>query len=297
MTLLPGPITVLIARELSHKYTKALAIGFVSGLILSLGFPTTAYYQTAMVYSIDRIGMVGILLRQPHCLSTIRECRAHDDEWTDARAGTGDQLDGNRQGKHSYLLYAEMQYGWEESCRRRHQYNIRNVIFSPIDQFTLRANLKAPYSAFPVVVSKPLFGNALVGFGQYRVSNIRLKGDSIVYLKLVPVGGHARHEREYRFYNTEAEAILAFKLGEVNELEDISTPGDLTNWGKSTVTTETNYNRIISVYFNITDRQLADKSVRQALAYAIPYRNDMTRAYSPISKISWAYSTIVKIYV
>jgi peptide/nickel transport system substrate-binding protein len=175
-------------------------------------------------------------------------------------------------------------------------YNIRNVTFSPIDQFTLRANLKAPYSAFPAVVAKPLFLNALVGLGEYRVSNIQLKGNSIVYLKLVPVKSSSSREREYRFYKTEAEAILAYKLGEVNEIDDVSSPRDLSDWGKSTLTTQTNYTRILSVYFNVTNPKLSDKSVRQALAYAISYRSDLERAYSPISKLSWAYSDKTKKY-
>ena len=175
-------------------------------------------------------------------------------------------------------------------------YNVRNVVFAPIDQFTLRANLKAPYSAFPVVVAKPLFLNGLVGLGDYRVSNIQLKGNSVQYLKLVPIKGKGEREREYRFYGTEAEAILAYKLGEINEIEDISSPGDLTNWGTSTVTAETNYNRVISLYFNISAPMMSDKALRQALAFAIPYQDDRERAYSPISNISWAYSDKIKKY-
>jgi len=64
--------------------------------------------------------------------------------------------------------------------------------------------------------------------------------------------------------------------------------------GKSHVADETNYNRIISVYFNVTNPLISDKAVRQALSYAIPYRTDLERAYSPISKISWAYSDNIK---
>ncbi len=303
MTLLrKGRLLFLIARELSHKYTKALALGFVSGLILSLGFfRLLPLIKQQWFIPVDRIGLVGDftpatlpLLIQTYVSVGLTTVRADGT----LEPGLATSWTATDSGK-TFIFTLRRDAVWHNGKKvvaADINYNIRNVIFSPIDQFTLRANLKAPYSAFPVVVSKPLFVNALVGFGQYRVSNIQLKGDSIVYLKLVPVGGSSSHEREYRFYTTEAEAILAFKLGEVNQLEDISTPGDLTNWGVSSVTTQTNYNRIVSVYFNVTEPQLSDKTVRQALAYAIPYRSDLERAYSPISKQSWAYSDKIKKY-
>lgn len=297
-----GRLVFLIARELSHKYTKALALGFVSGLILSLGFfRLFPIIRQQWFIPVDRIGMVGnftpatlpLTIQQyiSEGLTTVKP----DGTVAPALATSWTATDSGK----TFIFTLREDAVWHNGKKVSAadiNYNIRDVIFSPIDRFTLRANLKAPYSPFPVVVAKPLFLNALVGLGSYRVSTIQLKGNSVVYIKLVPVAGSERHEREYRFYNTEAEAILAFKMGEVNEIDDLSTPADLTNWGRASVTPETNYNRIISVYFNTTDPQVSDKSVRQALAYAIPYRNDLERAYSPISKLSWAYSDNIKKY-
>jgi peptide/nickel transport system substrate-binding protein len=303
MTLLQkGRLIFLIVRELSHKYTKALALGFVSGLVLSLGFfRLLPVIRQQWFIPVDRIGMVGDFTPATLPL-TIQEYISEglttvkpDGTLQPGLATSWTATDSAK----TFIFTLRSDAVWHNG---KHvtaadiNYNIRNVTFSPIDQFTLRASLKAPYSAFPVVVAKPLFLNALVGFGAYRVSNIQLHGNAVVYLKLVPTLSVQAHEREYRFYNTEAEAILAYKLGEVNELDDLSAPGDLTNWGRSTVTADTNYNRIISVYFNVTNPQLSDKAIRQALASAIPYRSDMMRAYSPISNISWAYSDNIKKY-
>jgi peptide/nickel transport system substrate-binding protein len=303
MTLLrKGRLVFLITRELSHKYTKALVFGFVSGLVLSVGilrlFPLI---KQQWFIPVDRIGMVGDFTPATLPLSIqqyISEGLTTVTPDGTVAPGLSTSWTATDSGK-TFIFTLRQDLAWHNGKKVTAadiNYNIRNVVFSPIDQFTLRANLKAPYSAFPVVVSKPLFLNALVGLGNYRVTSIQLKGDSIVYLKLVPIQASAQREREYRFYNTEAEAILAYKLGEVNEIDDLSAPGDLTDWGKSTVTTETNYNRIVSVYFNVTDPQLSDKAIRQALAYAIPYRTDLERAYSPISKLSWAYSDKTKKY-
>ncbi len=303
MTLLQkGRLLFLIARELSHKHTKALVLGFVSGFILSIGFfRLFPIIKQQWFIPIDRIGMVGNftpaalpLTIQQHISEGLTTVRSDGT----VAPGLSTSWTATDSGK-MFIFTLRSDAVWQNGKKVTASdinYNIHNVVFSPIDQFTLRANLKAPYSAFPVIVSKPLFLNALVGLGNYRVSNVQLKGNSIVYMRLVPVIRTIHREREYRFYNTEAEAILAFKMGEVNEIDDLSTPADLTNWGKSTVTIESNYNRIISIYFNITDPQVSDKAVRQALAYAIPYRTDLERAYSPISKVSWAYSDKIKKY-
>lgn len=303
MTLLrKGRLVFLIARELGHKYTKALTLGFVSGLVLSIGllrlFPLI---QQRWFIPVDRIGIVGkftpatlpLTIQQSisNGLTTVTTNGT-------AMPGLATSWTATDSGK-TFIFTLRQDAIWQNGKRVTAgdvNYNIRNVVFAPIDKFTLRANLKAPYSAFPVVVAKPLFLNALVGLGEYRVSHIRLNGDSVVSLTLVSTQNSAHHEREYRFYNTETEAMLAYKLGEVNEIDDISAPGDLTNWGKSSLAAETNYNRIISVYFNVTDPVLSDKTVRQALASAIPYRSDAERAYSPISKTSWVYSDKIKKY-
>lgn len=303
MTLLrKGRLIFLIARELAHKYTKALALGFISGLVLSIGFfRLLPIIKQQWFIPVDRIGMVGDftpatlpLVIQQYISEGLTNVKP-DGTLEPGLATSWAATDSAK----TFIFTLRRDAVWHNGKKVTAadiNYNIRNVTFSPIDQFTLRANLKAPYSAFPVVVAKPLFLNALVGFGEYRVSNIQLNGNSITYMKLVPVKSSQAREREYRFYNTEAEAILAYKLGEVNELDDFSAPGDLANWGKSTVTAQTNYNRIVSVYFNVTNPLISDKAIRQALAYAIPYRTDLERAYSPISKISWAYSENTKKY-
>jgi peptide/nickel transport system substrate-binding protein len=302
MTLLrKGRLVFLIARELAHKYTKALALGFVSGLILSIGFLRLfPLIKQQWFIPIDRIGVVGEFTPATLPLSIqeyISEGLTTISPDGTVAPGLATSWTATDSGK-TFIFTLRRDSVWQSGKKVTASdinYNIRNVVFSPIDQFTLRANLKAPYSAFSAVVAKPLFLNALVGLGSYRVTNIRLHGDSVVYLKLLATRD-TQHEREYRFYNTEAEAILAYKLGEVDEIDDVSTPGDLTHWGTSTVTAQTNYNRIISVYFNVTDPGLSDKAVRQALASAIPYRSDVERAYSPLSKLSWAYSDKIKKY-
>jgi len=171
-------------------------------------------------------------------------------------------------------------------------YNIKNVTFSVLSAHIIRAKLNNAYSPFPVILSKPLFQAGLNGFGSYKVASIKLDGDKVSYLKLVPASSAEKSLRaeEYRFYQTETTAVTAYKLGEINEIVDLTSPYDLRSWGKTTVEETTRYNRIVTVFFNMSNETLADKSVRQALVFAVPPLSE-ERAYSPIAKTSWAYTT------
>lgn len=91
--------------------------------------------------------------------------------------------------------------------------------------------------------------------------------------------------------------MLAYKQGEVDRLEGIlAVDPDIMKWKNTVVTDEVNYSRMVSIFFNVKDPLLQEKSVRQALAWAVPDMPDEERAYSPIGKTSWAYTDTVKKY-
>ncbi len=292
----------LIARQLAQKYTKALALGFVSGLVISIGFwRVLPFIKEQWFTPVERIGIVGEFTPASLPPSVQKYISMG---LTDVAAdgtvlpGLATSWTATDSGK-TFIFTLRPDILWHNGkhvAAADINYNVRNVSFSAIDQGTLRANLLAPYSPFPAVVAKPLFLNGLVGLGPYRVSQVKLNGDKVTYIKLIPILTTSLHVREYRFYKTESAVILAYKLGEVDEIEDITTPADLAHWGKTKVTEQTKYSRIISLYFNLSISPLSDKTFRQALAYATPVRNGVERAYSPISKTSWAYYDKVKKY-
>lgn len=174
-------------------------------------------------------------------------------------------------------------------------YNIRNVTFTPLDTGTLKVTLEEPFSPFLTLVSKPIFQRGLRGVGAYKVSGIRLNGDSVVYLKLSPANTMTAPNLEFRFYRTEASAILAYKLGNVDSIEDISATGELSAWTNTTLVPHAKNDRIVAIYFNLKNSFLGQKSVRQALAYAVPELG-FPRVQSPISSSSWAYSDRIRTY-
>lgn len=302
MTLLHrSRLLLLIIRELSQKYTKALALGLVSGLVLSLGFwRILPFIRQQWFTPVDRIAIVGdvtpgtLPMRVQNDISTGLTTIGPDGAIGPGLATSWTATDSGK----TFIFTLKEDAVWHSGkpvIAEDINYNIRNVTFSAIDKRTLRADLKAPYSPFPAVVSKPLFRTGLDGVGPYKVASIRLNGNSVVSLRLVPASG-ASHVLEYRFYRTETDAIMAYKLGEVNQIDELTSPADLSGWGHTTIDVQKKYSRIVALYFNMNVSMLGDRGVRQALAYASPVKPDVERANSPISKVSWAYSTKVKEY-
>ncbi|MBI4008936.1 ABC transporter substrate-binding protein [Candidatus Roizmanbacteria bacterium] len=175
------------------------------------------------------------------------------------------------------------------------QYSIKGITTTPVDEKNLKITLKEPFSPLPIVLSRPVFRQNLVGLGHYKVSDIKLKEEDILSLKLTPAD-EKLPTLKYKFYATLDEAILAFKLGEIDILEDLPTKDPFTNWKNVTIREITLYDRFLGLFFNTQDDILKDKEIRQGLSFAIPSFAPNDRVYTPISPSSWAYYNKVRIY-
>lgn len=294
-------LLLLIASELAQKYTKSLALGFITGLVLSLAFwRITPFIREHWFTPVDRIGLVGEFTPASLPLTVQKDISGGlttvgDDGTIEPALSTS--WVATDSGK-TFVFTLRDDARWQNGKPVRANdinYNINGVTFSPIDAHSIKATLKASYSPFPAVVAKPLFLSGLIGWGKYKVVSVKLHGDNISVMRLAPVAGSG-NIKEYYFYGTEAEVELAYKLGEINKIEDLSSAGDLAHWGNTQIEAETNYHRIVSLYFNVTSGMLSDRGVRQGLAYGSPVREGFEHADSPISKLSWAYSKKVKVY-
>lgn len=289
------------AKELGQKYARFLLFGLFIGLSLTLAlrqiYPSVIKYWFATV---ERIAIVGEFTPSTLPLSIQGEISsgltqlADDGNPTPALATHWEATDSGK----TFVFHLRDDYQWHSGKpveAKDVNYNIKSVSFTAVNPQTLKVNLQSPYSPLPTLVGKPIFQAGLVGFGPYRVSAIRLKGDMVQYLKLIPLAKDNNKIRVYRFYRTENMALVAYKQGEVDMVLDISSPEQIARWGKTTVTETTKYDRIVSLFFNLEDPLLREKSFRQALAYGLPQLIG-ERAHSPISKNSWAYNEKVRHY-
>lgn len=173
-------------------------------------------------------------------------------------------------------------------------YNLKDVEFLPQDDATLKVKLKEPFTPLPSFLSKPLFRKGLIGIGTYKVSAIRLKGEHVNYLKLEPLFKDLPHV-EIKFYPSESVAKTAFKLGEINMLDEIIDATTFAEWNTVNITEHTKHNQYVGIFFNLNDEFLKDKEIRQGLAFAIE-KSEKNRVSTPLSNESWAYTTRVKQY-
>ena len=174
-------------------------------------------------------------------------------------------------------------------------YHFNDVATAALDDKKIKFILKEPFSPFPSIVSRPVFKKNLVGTGEYKVKKIIKNGQIIEKLVLTAAKDKQAPKIIFRFYPTEEALRTAFKLGEINVMKEISQPGSLNEWSNLKIGQQVKLNRFVAVFFNTQNPKLTEKSVRQALAYAIQKRWS-NRALNSINPNSWAYNAGVKKY-
>jgi len=174
------------------------------------------------------------------------------------------------------------------------QYQFSDATVTYPDNQTITFTLLDPYSAFPSVVARPVFKSGLLGTSEWRAKNLNLVGD---FVDQITLENKQKQRIIYKFYPTEARLKLAFELGEIDEASDLIDATPLSTWPKVKVIRNTNKGEYVALFFNMSDKTVGDKNLRQALAYATDKNNlGGERAISPISENSWAYNPQVKPY-
>ena len=291
----------LIVIELARKYTRSLILGFCIGLALSLLFwKTYPIIATSWFTHIDRIGMVGDFTPSELPLSIQRQVSSGLTEIGpdgSPKPALAASWEATNSGK-TFIFTLRSDLKWHSGktvSSHDVNYIIRGVTIIPTGDNTLVAYLQYPYSPFPTLVSKPIFLSGLNGFGPYSIGNIQLRGESVKSIQLRPQDITVGDPKFYTFYQTEAQALLAYKLGEIDQLADMSTTSGIMHWGAIHAVEHTKYDRVVTLFFNVKNPLFQDKVSRQALAYGIP-ELPYEKAGSPISKLSWAYTKNVRNY-
>lgn len=173
------------------------------------------------------------------------------------------------------------------------KYDFSDVVTERIDKATLKFTLdKGIYSPFPTVLAKPVFKKGLLGTGEWKVE--KLSTISTFVQELIIKKG--KDTKTFRFYPTTERTKLAYKLGEVDIIQGLLDPIPFDSWENSVVNVAINKNQVVTIFFNTQDKALGEKSLRQALNYAIEKSLLGERAYSSINPDSWAYNPQVKQY-
>ncbi len=198
----------------------------------------------------------------------------------------------------AYRIYLAPDVIWSDGSLMQAEdleFNIPDVKVKTIDDQTIEFKLKEPFSPFLSLLSQPLFKNQTITAGQYIIKKVKYQGRNLKSLELVGTNQNIT----FRFYPSNESAWLGFKLGEVDQLQNLVINPLTDKWLKKVdVVQKINFQQYLSVLFNTKDAYLSSKPLRQALAYAIEFKSDSnkTRALTPISPLSWAYNPKVKPY-
>lgn len=173
-------------------------------------------------------------------------------------------------------------------------YEFSDVAIERPDDKTIVFKLENPFSPFPSVVSRPTFKSGLLGTGEWKVKKVSIVAG---FISRLTIENSNKEEKIIQFYPTSERTKLAYKLGEVDIIQDLHDPSPFSEWNTSQVQPTVNKDQVVVIFFNTQDSLLSDKSVRQALSYAID-KNSLSenRALSSISPNSWAYNPQVKPY-
>jgi peptide/nickel transport system substrate-binding protein len=180
-------------------------------------------------------------------------------------------------------------------------YNFSDVEIKIESDKTISFSLKEPFSPFPTVVSTPVFLKGLIGTGEWKISDLKIVNTYVQELllekKVASNGSDKLIQKLYKFYPTEERVKLAFKLGEIDSIQNSINSKPFDSWDNVSIDKKINESQIVTVFFNNSDPKLSEKKLRQALYYAIDKKSfDGERAISSISKTSWAYNPQVKKY-
>ena len=174
-------------------------------------------------------------------------------------------------------------------------FSIPDVQFKVIDDDTLSFRLKESYAPFLSLLARPVFSKNNQGAGKFMIKSLKYSGQ---YLKSIELTSF-KQNLYYRFYPSNEAAWLGFKLGEVDQLQNLLINPLSGSWkDKVKLETQVNYGQYLGIIFNLKDSYLSNKSLRQALAYALERKSDTpeTRALTPINPYSWVFNPKVKPY-
>ncbi len=285
--------------KLSLAYLKRFKAVIVFGVFLGIIIFIFVRTIIPLIFnrSVEKIGLTGRYHTEdlpPRILNLIGDGLTKVDSTGNPEPNLAQSWETPDKGK-TWIFHIKDGVYWQDETPVTSDtivYKFSDVTIKKPDTKTLVFELKDPYSAFPVVVSRPTFKKGLLGTGKWRVEKITLSGAYVNELILKS----ASQKKIFKFYPTLEATKLAMKLGEIDQIEETLDPSPFNTWQNLKISSSPNLNQVVTLFFKTTDKYLSEKSLRQALTYAIDKDKLGVRAISPISPNSWAFNPQVKEY-
>lgn len=199
--------------------------------------------------------------------------------------------DGN-----TYTFYLKPNLKWhsgEEVKTSDIKFSIPNIIIESQDPNVIMFRIPTKFAPFLSLLNIPLLNQKGSIIGDYDIS---LKQKSSGVITEIILKSDSRILK-FNVFSTPRHAITAYKLGQLDLI--LGLPSEYTNDIESYAkfSKKTDYKRVVMLVFNQTDQNLAQKNIRQGIAYALKDKTfGESEALSTINSNSWAYSPLIKTY-
>ena len=176
------------------------------------------------------------------------------------------------------------------------KYNFADVSVERPDKYSIVYLLKDSYSPFLITLSKPIFTKGLVGVSDHKVKDLKLNGDFVEHINLESKQGDIII---YQFYPTDSSLKMAYGLGEVTKIVDLSDvkfrDTSFNDFENSKIEKRVNYRRQVTLFYNTKDSTVSSKRLRDAFSYTIPDNfEEGERSFGPFPYFSFASQNIVE---
>ena len=153
------------------------------------------------------------------------------------------------------------------------KYDFSDVSVLRPDKYTIVFNLKDTYSPFLVTLTRPIFKKGVVGLGDYKVKRIKLNGNFAETIELY--SEKLKKALIYQIlYPNSSSLKTAFVMGEVSKivgLTDIEYKNtNLKSFKNVNIEKKTNYDRLVTLFYNTKDSVVSSKTLREGLWYSMP---------------------------
>ncbi len=160
----------------------------------------------------------------------------------------------------------------------------------------VKFKLESPFAPLPTLLNRPLYKKEKIGLGDYKIKKYKVTSGALTSLSLQKID-NPRQKIKFFFYPQEEDLLTAFKLGEINTAWKVTNIDQVKNWPNIKIQTRENRpKKYVALFINTRKNPLAQKKLRQSLAYAIKKLPSKDQATSPIAPNSWAYEKDVKAY-
>lgn len=184
-------------------------------------------------------------------------------------------------------------YGGNEVKASDIKFSIPNIIIEAQDPLSIKFKIPTRFSPFLSLLNIPLLNQKGSIIGDY---DIRLKQKSSGYITQIILESDSK-KIVFNVYSTAKQAILAFKLGQLDLITDLPSEYESEIKQYANIKKRTDFNRVVMLVFNQTDQNLKEKNIRQGIAYALKDKAfGETEALTTINPNSWAFSPLVKTY-